>query len=264
MDDADLAAREHANLVTAFVVVANMAGGVARRTDGVAALLSGLPVPGFNLVLAEDASASPEALAGAVALARERGAPFAVDLRVGTDDRFVPLMAELGLVPCAPEPWAPGMALHPVPAGPPATRPGHEIREIVDRAGIRDHVRIATEAFGIHADVMSAIVNSTSVHLPCLTVYVGYADGEAVSAGLGVRSGRTIGVYNVAVAEGARRRGYGEAMTRRIAADGVAGGCDVAVLQATPMGRPLYERLGYRQVVSYMGYVEPALAAGGA
>ena len=46
-------------------------------------------------------------------------------------------------------------------------------------------------------------------------------------------------------------------MTRRVVADGVAAGCDVAVLQSSDMGFSIYERLGFRTVVEYMGYVEP-------
>ena len=50
-------------------------------------------------------------------------------------------------------------------------------------------------------------------------------------------------------------------MTRRIAADGAAAGCDVAILQASAMGYSLYERLGYRTVVEYMAYTEPGPAS---
>jgi hypothetical protein len=46
-------------------------------------------------------------------------------------------------------------------------------------------------------------------------------------------------------------------MTLRIVADGAAAGCDVAILQATPMGYPVYERLGFRTVVEYDGFIEP-------
>ena len=63
-------------------------------------------------------------------------------------------------------------------------------------------------------------------------VYVGYADGAPVVSGLGWRTGRTIGVYAIAVPT-VRRRGYGAAMTAHVVTDGLAAGCDVAVLQAS-------------------------------
>ena len=47
-------------------------------------------------------------------------------------------------------------------------------------------------------------------------------------------------------------------MTMRIIDDGLAEGCDVAILQASDMGKPTYERLGFRTVVEYVGYVDPA------
>jgi hypothetical protein len=48
-------------------------------------------------------------------------------------------------------------------------------------------------------------------------------------------------------------------MTARVVADGVVAGCDVAALQASEMGRPIYERLGFRTVVRYAAYVEPVI-----
>lgn len=65
-----------------------------------------------------------------------------------------------------------------------------------------------------------------------------------------------MGVYNISTLAPLRGRGYGGAMTARIAADGAAIGCEVAILQATEMGYSVYERMGYRTVVEYMGYVE--------
>jgi hypothetical protein len=44
-----------------------------------------------------------------------------------------------------------------------------------------------------------------------------------------------------------------------VVADGVAAGCDVAGLQASEMGRPIYEKLGFRTVVSYAAYVDPVV-----
>jgi hypothetical protein len=50
-------------------------------------------------------------------------------------------------------------------------------------------------------------------------------------------------------------------MTARVVADGVVAGCDVAALQASEMGRPIYERLGFRTIVRYAAYIDPLLGA---
>jgi ribosomal protein S18 acetylase RimI-like enzyme len=263
MDDRDLLVREHANLIEAFAIAAGTTeGGFVRRADAVACLLSGLPAAQFNQVIVEDDSAPPDAVIAAVAEARSRRVPFMLDLRVGTDDRFVPVAIALGLVPMTPEPWMPGMALWPVPEGRPEPIPGHEIRRVTDDAGVADHVATASAGFEMPEELLRAIITPDVARLPTVAVYVGYTDGVPLSAGMSVRSGSTIGLYNIVTLASARRRGYGEAMTVRLAADGVAAGCDVAVLQASPMGLRLYERLGYRTVVRYMAYVEPAPAAG--
>ncbi|MBI3746412.1 MAG: GNAT family N-acetyltransferase [Chloroflexi bacterium] len=152
------------------------------------------------------------------------------------------------------------MAWHPLgPAGAghgPPDLPGHEIRRVVDAAGLDDHLSTGAMGFGLPEAILRAVVVPALIDRPDTAIYVGYANGAPVSTGLGVRTGRTIGVYNIATVETARGRGYGAAMTRRVVDDGVSAGCDVAILQASQMGLPLYERLGFRTVVEYIGYVE--------
>jgi len=266
VDDARLAALEHANLIAAIAFVgSNVEGGLVQRADGVALIASGLPIRLFNQVLIEAPGSVPSTIAEAVETLRRRGSPFVVNLRMGPDDGALPLMTKLGLVPLSARPWMPGMALHPVPSAATAgdaasTRTpddGHEILRVTDAAGLEHHVRAAAAGFEMDEALVRAIMGGVAPARDDAVVYVGYTDGLPVTSGLGLRTGRTIGVYNIATIPSARKRGYGAAMTTRIADDGVAAGCDVAVLQASEMGRPIYERLGYRTVVEYMGYVDP-------
>jgi len=154
-----------------------------------------------------------------------------------------------------------GMALH--PSFFVATEPlaGLEIQRALDRNGVHDHVLAGAEGFEIPPSWMEAIVTYGLIDLPEVALYVGYWDGQPVTTGLGIRTGRTIGVYNIATVQAARRRGFGSAMTMRIVADGAVAGCDVAILQASPMGYAVYERLGFRTVVEYDGFVDPASLA---
>jgi predicted GNAT family acetyltransferase len=254
-----LASLEHANMVGAMTLIAgNVAGAVIRQTDDIAVLSSGLPFLLFNQVLVAGDEATPDALAAGVGVMRDRGSPFVVNLRVGTDDAFAAVARELGLMPLSERPWMPGMAMHPVSGEPPVDTPGFEIRQASDGAGIEDHVRTAAVGFDMAEDVIRAIVVPSLLDRDNVAVYVGYSNGEPVASGLGFRSGSTIGVYNISTVESHRGRGYGAAMTRRVVADGVEAGCDVAILQSSEMGFPIYERLGFRTVVEYMGYVEPS------
>lgn len=260
MDRSALARLEHENMIEALALAgANVEGALIRRADGVVLIATGLPLRLFNQVIVERDDASPEAIAVAVAITRARGDRFVVNLRVGADDRLIPLMDDLGLVRLSVNPWMPGMALHPVPAGAVAAPgPGQEIRQVTDDSGIEDHIRTAAAGFGLSESILRGIMTPAMAGRSGVAIYVGYADDEAVTTGLGVRTGRTIGVYNIATVPAARKRGFGAAMSTRIAVDGAAAGCDVAVLQASDMGYPIYERLGYRTVVEYMGYVDPA------
>jgi len=260
MELTELAELEHENFVAALARMgANVDGALVRHADGVALIATGLPLRLFNEVMVDGDEATPEAIAAAVDTTRERGDRFIVNLRMGPDDRFVPVMARLGLVPTSEGPWIPGLAMFPLTTeGHPDTVAGHEIRVVADAAGLDDHIRTAAVGFEMPEDWLRQVMGNSVLGDPDVTVYVGYTDGEPVSTGLGLRTGRTIGVYNIATVESARKRGYGAAMTTRIAIDGAAAGCDVAILQASDMGRPIYERLGYRTVVQYMGYVDPA------
>jgi len=269
----DLPALEHANFIRAIALAASSApDALVRQEDGVALLSTGIPLRLFNQVLIEDDGAGEAAVVAAVTsavgLLRERDAPFVVNLRRGTDDRLVPLMAWLGLAPITPEPWMPGLAWHPIAPGStagsvdgPASRVGAElesgIEAVRDAAGIEAHIQVAAEGFGMPEEMLRPVIGPALIADRDATLYVGRVDGRPVTSGLGVRSGRTIGVYDIATVPDVRGRGFAAAMTSRIVRDGVAAGCDVAVLQSSAMGLSLYRRLGFETVVEYVGYIPP-------
>jgi GNAT superfamily N-acetyltransferase len=78
-----------------------------------------------------------------------------------------------------------------------------------------------------------------------------YIDGEVASTAALFVSDMVAGVYNVATPERFRRRGLGEAATRAAVAEGRRRGCATTTLQASEMGYPIYERMGYRTVVAW-------------
>ena len=261
MTDSELVALEHQNWIAYLTgVVSCTSRAQVGRAGGVVTILTGLPFDWFNQVLIEREEATPAAILAGVAQARERGDRFVVRLREGIDDRFIPTLTQAGLVLETSDTLTPGMVAFPIDCDAiTATAPPElEIRRVTDAAGVDAHRQVVTAGFG--SDPAVALGTACPALLEWLecVVYVGYVDGDPVISGLGWRTGRTIGVYSIATIKSARRRGYGAAMTARVVADGTVVGCDVAALQASEMGRPIYERLGFRTVISYAAYVEAA------
>jgi GNAT superfamily N-acetyltransferase len=256
--------REHENWIAYLTgVVSCTSRAKVTRAGGVVTVLTGLPMDWFNQVLIEREEATPAGVLAGVAQARERGDHFVVRLRDGIDDRFIPTLTQAGLAPAGEETSTPGMVAFPINHDAIAehSAPELEIGRVIDAAGMDAHRQAVTAGFGSDPAVALGTACPDLLDRPECVVYVGYADGAPVVSGLGWRTGRTVGVYSIATIESARRRGYGAAMTARVVADGVAAGCDVAALQASEMGRLIYERLGFRTVVRYAAYIDPVLGA---
>jgi len=81
--------------------------------------------------------------------------------------------------------------------------------------------------------------------------WVGYQGGQPVSTAATVIGGDAVGVYNVATIPSHRRAGYGEAVMRyAIEQARREHGLTRTILQSTPQGLGLYQRMGYRTVTT--------------
>jgi GNAT superfamily N-acetyltransferase len=268
---AERAALEHENWIAYLTGVVRCADAArVHRDGGAVSILSEIPFDWFNQVLIERSDATSAGLLAGVEEGLGHVGGFVVRLRDGVDDRFIPTLNRIGLIAASESTTTPGMIAFPIDrdsvadALAPSRLPGFEIYRVVDAVGIDEHRNVVTEGFGSHPLVAFGTTCLELLDRPDCVVYVGYADGAPVVSGLGWRTGRTIGVYAISTIPAARRRGYGAAMTARVVTDGLAAGCDVAALQASEMGRPTYERLGFRVDVSYTAYgprIDERLAA---
>ena len=82
---------------------------------------------------------------------------------------------------------------------------------------------------------------------PC-RLFLGRVDGVAVSCALAFLHEDSVGLYGIGTPPEHRGRGYGSALTVAGIDWGAAQGATVAVLQASPMGEPVYRSLGFRTV----------------
>jgi ribosomal protein S18 acetylase RimI-like enzyme len=155
----------------------------------------------------------------------------------------------------------PGMALRVGELVEPPVVPGLEIRRVTSD----DELAVYT---GIFAPLLSPSPAFTDFFLRASRGigfrpgvpeehFVGYLDGQPVATVSLLTAGGAAGIYNVATIEAERGRGIGAAMTAAAIRHGAARGFTVATLQASTMGRPVYERLGFRFVCDLVPYRSP-------
>ena len=86
--------------------------------------------------------------------------------------------------------------------------------------------------------------------------WIGYRDSQPIAAAATLVAGGAIGLYSVATLPEHRRQGCAEAIARHALAQASAeSGEGPYVLQSTPAGHALYERMGYRTVGRFTIYV---------
>jgi hypothetical protein len=261
MNATELATLEHENWIAYLTGVVRCTDTARIHREGGAVIIrSDIPFDWFNQALIESPDATPAGLLAVLEGELGRDGGFVVRLRDGVDDRSISTLTRAGLVAAGEAATTPGMVAFPIDrdviadAVAPSRLPGFEIRRVTDAIGIDDHREVVTGGFGSPSAVAFGSTCPGLLGNPDCTVYVGYAGGAPVTSGLGWRSGRTIGVYAIATVSAARQKGYGAAMTARVMTDGLSAGRDVAALQASELGRPIYERLGFRVVVRYRAY----------
>lgn len=252
LDDRALGEAVDASFVDAFRRLAHRDSGLVARFGSVQVASMGLPVGFLNPIFALEPNYAPNDLAEALAAVRGRSLPFVVHIRRHLDTTPTSIARELGLEQTA---VLPGMAL-PFPATAPAGPQGLRVRQVVDTATYAAGLAVAAEGFGMPLAFAEVAFPQSMFEDDGIRGYVGYLDEEPVATATSIQLGPVLGIYNVATVPTRRRSGYGAAVTWRAIAD--ADPATIAVvLQSSPDGLPVYQRMGFRTVVEYLEF-EPA------
>ena len=130
-----------------------------------------------------------------------------------------------------------------------------EIRRVEQRQTRLALAHINAVAFGMPFDWCAELYDVDGLWNDDFAGYVGYRNGEAVTAAATLAAAEAIGVYCVATLPGHERKGCAEAVVRHAVAHGQQrSGLGRSILQSTPPGLPLYRRMGYEVVTHFSIY----------
>jgi ribosomal protein S18 acetylase RimI-like enzyme len=253
MDDERLAAISDESYFDWWRVwVAALPGTDVVEQDGVLLARTGAREEWWNIAFVMRRLDSPdEAIRAAVNYFDDHKQPFILRVRDGVDPAAEAASEALGV---KYNDTIPGMTLHPIPAIPDPP-PGLEIRTADDEKGLADFIEISAEAYGMSAEGLRKLITLDLLRHPRWFTYVGYVDGRAATTSTLLVTGDIAGVYWVGTRNDFRKRGLGEALTWHTISEGAKAGCTVSALQASDMGKPIYERMGFRVVAGYRTFV---------
>ncbi|MDH3731026.1 MAG: GNAT family N-acetyltransferase [Acidimicrobiia bacterium] len=224
------------------------AGGESRTFGAIRCCSVGVPMPLFNQAFVFEKPSAHE-LAQATSWLAERNVPF----WVSAPDSVAPEVADLaepaGLHPTAAT--MPGMAFAPLSDLPADANGDAEILPVTQSAQLGDFALVASEAFEAPLEAAGTLAPASTLGDDRCSWFLGYLDGDLAACGQLLRTADVAGVYSVGVRERFRRRGLGAAITAAVLAAGRDSGCSMGVLQASPMGEPVYDRMGFETVTQY-------------
>ena len=177
-----------------------------------------------------------------------RGAPDA-DLEVAAKS------AKLLPISDVPSPW---MVLR-KPLPDPAPPRGVRVELVRDVSQIRDVVAVSQAAWapaGLPpAETASLLARADRMLAPHLVWSLVWQGDCPAACAMSLCSHGVAGIYWVGTVPDARRRGLAEIATRAAGNAGFERGMRVAALQASAMGYPVYQRMGYETVASTRWYL---------
>jgi hypothetical protein len=260
-EDSDAKDRGRRNLIEFNRAVTRWCSrGTLDERDGIVLCASGswIPMMGNSAFRTDDAVPGPELVARAASFFGAMGRGFCVKVRdSGEDEDLRAACVDAGMEPYGPA--VPEMVCRsPLPDAPVVD--GVEPHAVGDEAAVRDFLSVNAEAYGTYGlppeamddlfDRPVALLDDPSAHL-----VVARRGSEPLAAAMVFESDGVASVQWVGTVSAARRLGLGALVTSwvtNVAFDHHASSC---TLQASPMGEPVYVRLGYETLFRFTEFV---------
>jgi ribosomal protein S18 acetylase RimI-like enzyme len=235
-------------------------GGWVEQASGLTCIATGSTSPSFNLALSGGGPRDPQvALDAAKDRFREAGLRWLLKLQPELDHDLVVHARRRGH-DLDEEPVY-GMPIRPEVTTAALASTSPLSISVARRDTIDDAVRCFAEGFDADPDTVRRELGPNLLTVPTFTVFVGYLSGDPVATAMLATTSEVglAGVYSVATRPVHRGRGFGTAITAAALAAAGEQGYDTAVLEPSPSGAPMYRRMGFEPLTTYLEAVIPPL-----
>jgi GNAT superfamily N-acetyltransferase len=251
--DREVADRIAAGLVAAWRHrVAHLPGHVVAERDGIVVCLSNLSEI-LNVALVEHEPTEPaRALEWAERVFASHDQPLGIEVEAGRHREVDRTVRSMGLVV---EVARPAMAIRIDDLTQPHAPSGVEIHRVDGAEEVAVVADLEVRVFETPRDVAERFVAPAMLDVAGTRLYLATAGGSPVGFCWTSASAGALGVFGVGVLSEHRRRGIGRAVTSFAIHD--APGIDLAWLQPTELGRPLYDAMSFTPYSEWEVWVRP-------
>ena len=143
----------------------------------------------------------------------------------------------------------------PEPCPPP---PGVELRRVASPDEAEDYWKVATDAYatnGFPEEVFASYDRHDGLWADGVAAFLAQVEGRPAAIAMTIVSHGVAGIYWVGTRGEARRSGLGTVVTTAAVEAGLDLGGALVSLQASPLGKPIYERMGFERIFDYELYL---------
>lgn len=211
--------------------------------------ISGEPHADLNVALVDEGPQAAAQLRAFHQMFQARGVPAICSLTPAVAAELAPIAQALGLQSAGKMPFMVYDAAD--------IRSGSDryvILRVASSAELAQVNQVLAEAFAVSLAAMERVHTLSMLAAPGLTLYLaqsaatdpGQPEGTGVSTVATVQTGPVIGVWAMGTAPAYQRQGAGYALLTHVMAEHCQRGAQYFYLMATPVGKLLYERIGFR------------------
>jgi ribosomal protein S18 acetylase RimI-like enzyme len=137
---------------------------------------------------------------------------------------------------------------------------GVELRRVASASDAAEYWEVATGAYasvGFPPEIFAFYEGLEGLTAGNAATFIADLDGRPAAIAMTIVSHGVAGIYWVGTRDDARGHGLGWTVTATAVNAGFDLGAEVASLQASPMGEPLYRRMGFETIFNYRLLMSP-------